>query len=176
MIDQTKISYFKDEDGATAVEFALIGIPFIFMIVGIIEMAMVFTAQSLLEASMSQAAREIRTGQIQQGGGELDFQDTICGYAAILIPCDQIQYQVVSLDDFASAEDFPDATFDEDGNLENQSFDAGGASDVVLVRTVYAYPIMTPLFQPVLANNGAFRRTLMSTMVLQTEPYVWGAE
>lgn len=160
-----------NRDGSTAVEFALIGIPFIFMVIGIIEMALMFTAQSLLEASTGDAAREIRTGAVQQGGGEQLFIDTLCDFAAVLVPCDEIQYQVTALEDFGEAEGLPDAEFDEDGNLEDQSFDAGGVSDVVMIRVAYRYPIKTPMMQLMLTNNNDSNRIMLSTVVLQTEPY-----
>jgi Flp pilus assembly protein TadG len=164
-------SWRFNHDGSTAVEFALIGIPFLFMVIGIIEMALMFTAQSLLEASTAEAAREIRTGAVQQGGGENAFTDTLCDFAAVLIPCGDIQYQVVALEDFGSAEEFPDAQFDEDGNLEDQQFDPGGVSDVVMIRVAYKYPIKTPMMQFVLTNNNDNSRVMLSTIVLQTEPY-----
>lgn len=161
----------KNEDGVTAVEFALVGLPFLFMIIGIIEMALMFTAQSLLEASTSQAAREIRTGAVQQGGGEDAFTDAMCGFARVFIPCDKIQYQVVSMESFNDAEEFPPPSYDEDGNLEDQGFDPGGVSDVVMIRTSYTYPIKTPLMQVVLTNNNGTSRVMTSTIVLRTEPY-----
>ena len=43
--------------------------------------------------------------------------------------------------------------------------------DVVMIRTAYQYPIMTPLFQVMLTNNNGSTRTMLSTVVLQTEPY-----
>lgn len=160
-----------NRDGSTAVEFALIGIPFIFLVVGIIEMALMFTAQSLLEASTAEAAREIRTGAVQQTSGEQGFIDALCDYAAILIPCGDLQYQVVAMENFGEAVDFPDAAFDENGDLIDQQFDAGGVSDVVMIRTAYKYPIKTPMMQLMLTNNGDSSRIMLSTIVLQTEPY-----
>lgn len=160
-----------NREGSTAVEFALIGIPFIFMIIGIIEMALMFTAQSLLEASTAEASRLIRTGAVQEGGGEQAFQDELCDFASTLIPCPDIQYQVQSMESFGEAQEFPPASFDEDGNLENQDFDAGGVSDVVMIRTAYAYPIKTPMMQLILTNNSSSKRIMVSTVVLQTEPY-----
>ncbi len=161
----------KDEDGTTAVEFALVGLPFLFMVIGIIEMALMFTAQSLLEASTAQAARQIRTGAVQQGGGEDAFTDAMCNFARVFIPCEEIQYQVVSMDNFGDAEEFPPPSYDADGNLEDQGFDPGGVSDVVMIRTSYTYPIKTPLMQVVLTNNGGGSRVMTSTIVLKTEPY-----
>ncbi|MEM9470182.1 MAG: TadE/TadG family type IV pilus assembly protein [Pseudomonadota bacterium] len=161
----------QDEEGVTAVEFALVGLPFIFMIIGIVEMALMFTAQSLLEASTAEASRQIRTGAVQQGGGETMFQDALCEFADAFIPCPEIQYQVVSMDSFEEIEDLPPPSFDDDGNLEDQEFTPGGVSDVVMIRTAYNYPIKTPLMQLALTNDSNGKRILMSTVVLKTEPY-----
>lgn len=169
-------SWKKNEEGSTAVEFALVGIPFILMVIGIIEMALMFTSQSLLEASTSEAARQVRVGAVQQGGGEDVFQDALCDFASVLIPCADIQYQVVSVDSFEEAGDFPDAEFDEDGNLEDQQFDPGGVSDVVMIRVAYKYPIKTPMMKLILTNNNDDSRILLSTVVLQTEPYQFEEE
>lgn len=171
-----KTCWKKNESGSTAVEFALIGIPFILMVIGIIEMALMFTSQSLLESATSDAARQIRTGAVQQGGGVDDFQDTLCASANLLMSCDDLQYQVVSVDDFQDAEDFPDASFDEDGNLNDQQFDPGGVNDVVMIRVAYRYKIKTPMMQLMLTNNNDDSRLLLSTVVLQTEPYEFDDE
>ncbi len=161
----------ENKKGTTAIEFSLAGVPFILMIIGILEMSLMFTAQNLLESSTNSAARLIRTGQVQQGGGESAFSDAVCDLAGILIPCGDIQYQVLPLDDFGAAEDLPDAAFDEEGNLEEQGFDPGGVSDVVIIRVAYKYPIKTPLMQFLLSNNNDSNRLMISTIVLQTEPY-----
>ena len=171
MLYKSKQTWKKNEDGSTAVEFALIGIPFIFMVIGIIEMALMFTSQRLLEASTNEASRLIRTGAVQQGGGVDAFEDELCYFANLLMACDEIQYQVESVDSFQDAQDFPDASFDDEGNLNNQGFDAGGVSDVVLIRVAYKYPIKTPMMQLILSNNNDGNRILLSTVVLQTEPY-----
>lgn len=171
-----KKNWKKNQDGSTAVEFALIGIPFILMVIGIIEMALMFTAQSLLEASTAEAAREIRTGAVQQGGGEDLFRETLCDFAGVLIACDDLQYQVVAVDNFEDAQDFPDAEFDEEGNLENQEFTSGGVSDVVMIRIAYKYAIKTPMMQLMLTNNDDGNRILLSTVVIQTEPYEFEEE
>ena len=163
---------WKNNDrGSTAVEFALIGIPFILMVIGIIEMALMFTSQSLLESSTNEAARQIRIGAVQQGGGVDAFDDVLCDNASIMMDCDEIQYQVESVESFEEAQSLPDASFDDEGNLENQGFDPGGVSDVVLIRIAYKYAIKTPMMKTILSNNNDGNRVLLSTVVLQTEPY-----
>ncbi len=161
----------NNEDGATAIEFSLVGVPFILMVVGIIEMALMFASHNLLEASTAEAARQIRTGAVQQGGGEDLFRETLCDYASVFIQCDDLQYQVASVDSFEDAQDFPDAQFDDEGILQDQQFESGGVSDVVLIRVVNSYFIKTPMMKLILSNNESGKRILMSTVVLQTEPY-----
>lgn len=163
----------RDQHGATAVEFSLIALPFVFLIVGTIEIALMFTAQSVLQESTFTASRLIRTGQLQQGlagDPEAAFRESVCDFSALLIPCGQIQFQVKTLPSFADARD-ETPEFDEDGNLLDTGFDAGGANDVVMIRVSYNYPIRTPMMQPVLSNVGGTKRALMSTIVMRTEPY-----
>jgi len=162
----------KNDEGSTAVEFSFVALPLILMMIGIIEMSLMFTAQSLLEASTGSAARIIRTGQLQQAGSPEDlFVDTMCDFAEMLIPCEDIRYQVMSLNDFGEADGVPEPTFDENGEMEDSGFSPGGVNDVVMIRTSYAYPIVTPIMQLVLPNNDNNSRTLVSTIVFKTEPY-----
>jgi len=172
------LKWLKESRGVTAVEFALVAMPFILMVIGTIEIAMMSTAQSLLQESTFTASRLIRTGQIQTGGGDPKqaFRDAVCGFASLLIPCSSIQFQVEKLDQFGDAEGMPPPEFDKDGNLKDQTFDPGGVSDVVLIRVVYNYPIITPLMQPLLSTYGNDKYTMMSTIVLQSEPYKFEEE
>lgn len=165
--------WFRNNEGVAAVEFVLVGFPFIFMIVGLVEMAMMFTAQSILQDSTFSAARLIRTGQLQQEGSqETVFREAVCDMASLMIPCNKIQFQVETFDDFDEAADVPPVQFDADGNLMAQTFNAGGPEDIVMIRVVYNYRIVTPLMRPFLGSGGGGTRSMISTIFLQSEPYV----
>ena len=169
--------YTRCENGATAIEFALVSFPFIFMIIGIIEMSLMFTAQSVLDRATSNAARLVRTGQLQQLSGaaqQTAFEDAVCDYAGFLMDCSQIQYLVQDIEDFAEANTFAAPEFDEDGNMVVTGFSLGGSSDVVFMRVVYRYPIVTPIMAQFLGNSEGNKRVLMSTNVLKAEPYEFG--
>lgn len=170
--------WWGSDDGTTAVEFSLVGLPFVLMTVGIIELSVMFITQSMLQEAVFESSRLIRTGQAQQGGtsGQTMFEQKVCDVASggdsmtiRLIPCNQIQYQVQQVPSFGDAEDMP-PEFDEDGNMEDTGFDPGEENDIVLIRVAYNYPVRTPMMQTMLANNGS-KRTLFSTTVIQTEPY-----
>lgn len=165
--------WLRRDEGATAVEFSMVAVPFVFLIVGTIEMALMFTAQSVLQESTFTAARLIRTGQIQQSDGgdpEAMFREQVCGFSELMIPCNEIKFRVQTLPSFADAADEP-SPFDADGVFADEGFDPGGENDIVMIRVAYNYPIRTPLMQNILANYGGNKRAMLSTIVLQTEPY-----
>lgn len=164
--------WWQGNKGVTAVEFSLVGIPFILMTVGIIETAVMLTANSLLQESTFSAARLIRTGQIQKAasGPEEMFRDAVCDFSELLIPCDDIQFQVQEVPSFADAAD-NEPEVDDDGNLTDTAFDPGAQNAVVIIRVLYNYPVRTPMMQALLANREGGKHTMLSTIVLQTEPY-----
>ena len=164
--------YRKNSDGTTAIEFSLMAIPYLFLTLGIIELSIMYASASLLEGATTQAAREIRTGQIQQaqsGDSETLFRESVCDYATVLINCNDVVIEAMQLASFA---DFDDAApqYDEDGNMVSQGFDAGGSNDRVLIRVAYRYEMMVPFVGTLLAGPDN-SRLFMSTIVLQTEPY-----
>jgi Flp pilus assembly protein TadG len=60
----------RDEDGATAVEFALIAVPFIMLLFGIISVCLYFFTQLYIEAYVYNASRDIRTGAFSESTGD----------------------------------------------------------------------------------------------------------
>jgi Flp pilus assembly protein TadG len=58
-------SFARRQDGAAAVEFALVAAPFLAVTFAILETAFVFFAQQTLEATAADSARLILTGQAQ---------------------------------------------------------------------------------------------------------------
>ncbi len=172
------IKFFRQwrgcQEGTTAIEFSLLAVPFMFFIVAIIELSLMFVADSLLQGSVNDASRLIRTGQVQQTGGDPQamFQQALCDSAVALLNCNNFQYDVMPIADFANADLNP--VLDVNGNLLNQQFDPGGVSDVILIRVTYRYPLMTPLIGQLFSNYPNNIRLLISTIVLQTEPYDFG--
>ncbi len=171
MLGKLLKKFIKKEDGATAIEFSLLFIPYLMLSLGIIELSVMYTSASLLEGATSSAARMIRTGQLQQDGGDPEtlFRDGLCEYAVVLVNCNDVVVEVITMDSFADFGTYA-PSYDGDGNMVSQGFDAGGSSDRVLIRTAYRYEMMTPFIGTLMAGPTA-SRLFMSTVVLQTEPY-----
>ena len=57
--------FVRQQDGAAAVEFALVAAPFLALIFAILETALVFFAGQALETAVANSSRLIMTGQAQ---------------------------------------------------------------------------------------------------------------
>jgi Flp pilus assembly protein TadG len=167
--------FLSREDGVTAVEFALVVIPFIIILGGIFEVALVFTTANVLEGTTSAAARAIRTGQVQDASDPVAFfEDMVCEGMRAFAECSEIEYEVFtpSNDDFSSASDDMQPQFDSDGNLIANPFDPGGVSDVAVVRTVYRYEVLAPLLAPLMGGQNG-EMLMVSTITVRNEPYAF---
>lgn len=160
--------------GATAVEFALIAIPFFLLTFGLAEVAMIGLVQTSLDFAVSETGREIRTGQAQLNGtGEAQIRDELCDQLTrfVLLACDGNLFL-----DVRRFDAFTDIT--NDTPIQNQQFDSSGfgyspgaPSDIVVVRAYYRWMIMTPMFESVFSNVSGGERILVSTMMFRNEPY-----
>jgi len=70
--------YLKNREGTAAIEFAILAIPFFMLLFAILELAIVFFINSTLNHSVSEASRQIRTGNFQSCGTKEKFKELVC--------------------------------------------------------------------------------------------------
>ena len=73
-------------DGATAIEVALLSLPFFMIVFASLETFIAFSAEQLLANATETMARRIRTGEIRSTIKEEDFRKAFCDEIAILMP------------------------------------------------------------------------------------------
>ena len=59
----------REESGATAIEFAIVAMPFVLLMFGLVSVCLFYFADFSMENATWQAARAVRTGQLQQSTG-----------------------------------------------------------------------------------------------------------
>jgi Flp pilus assembly protein TadG len=78
----------RDENGATAIEFAIVATPFLMMLFGIIGVGLYFFTTFSLENAVEQASRPIRTGEAQVAGMTKDqFKTNVCSILPDFVDC-----------------------------------------------------------------------------------------
>lgn len=163
--------FFRNERGVTAVDFALVATPFFATLFAVLEVTMIFFGSSALETGVQEAARTIRTRELQMSGGGLEeFRDRLCDQAGTLIQCNsKLNIDVRTYPAFADADMSPPV--DAEGNPIAGAFIPGGPLDVVVVRAYYVWDIYTPLLGAILGNVGSTNsRLLISTAAFRNEP------
>jgi Flp pilus assembly protein TadG len=163
--------FLRDTRGAAAVEFAMVAAPFMFTMFAVLEVAMIFFGSSALEGGVQEAARQIRTRELQTSGqGVAEFRDRLCAEAVGLISCGvKLNVDVRTYEQFEDADLSPPV--DAAGNPIAGQFDPGGPEDVVVVRVYYVWQVYTPFLGAILGNVGSSNsRLLLSTAAFRNEP------
>jgi len=81
--------YLKNREGTAAIEFAILAIPFFMLLFAILELAIVFFINSTLTHSVSEASRQIRTGNFQACGSQDKFKELVCANMQGLGNCEK---------------------------------------------------------------------------------------
>lgn len=160
--------FCRKQDGAAAVEFAIIGLPFFGLLLIIFETAAVIFTDIALQNGVTETARLIRTGQVQtQGINQGQFKQLLCENVASIVDCSQIRLEVSK----SPTLPIPGANIMTVADEAPQSFEAGGPSEWVLVQARYDWKLMVPAISMMgNAGEGKLRR-LTAGALFRNEPY-----
>jgi Flp pilus assembly protein TadG len=163
----------RQQDGAAAVEFAMVAAPFLALVFAIMETAIVFFAGQALETAGSTSARLIMTGQAQtQGFDQAKFKTAVCSNIYGLFNCNGgLSIDVKTYTSFSSINTA--LPIDANGNLQSANFgyQPGGPGDIVVVRLMYQWPVYVSLLGLNLSDMSGGKRLLVSTIAFRNEPY-----
>ena len=164
--------FARQQDGAAAVEFALVATPFLALTFAILETAMVFFAGQTLEAAAADSARLIMTGQAQtQGFSAAQFKTEVCNRIYGLFDC--TGGMTVDVKSYSSFSSINTAAPISNGQLNTTSmgYNPGNPGDIVVVSLYYQWPIYVSMLGNSLANLNGGNRLLAATSVFRVEPY-----
>ena len=163
--------------GSAAVQFAFVAPLFFALLFAIIEVAMVFFANQILETGTQDAARGLFTHETQDStadiaAAEQKFQTELCSGVQVLLGCSGVLFDVRS---------YPAGTpftvpplFDAGGNAITANFTfqlpPANSSNIVVVRSFYKWPLFFANLGFSLANIGTDKRLLTATSAFRVEP------
>ena len=160
------------QEGAAAIEFAIVAVPFLALTFAIMETALVFFSGQTLEAAAAASARLIMTGQAQTAGYSANaFKQAVCNQIFGLFDCaNGITVDVKSYATFAAVNTTPPVT---NGQLDtsNVAYSPGGPGSIVVVTLYYQWPIYVTLLGDKLDNLNGNNRLLVATNIFRNEPY-----
>ncbi|HEU0061055.1 MAG TPA: TadE/TadG family type IV pilus assembly protein [Hyphomicrobiaceae bacterium] len=171
------------QSGATAIEFGMVALPFVLLLFGILSVCLYFFTTFTLENAVWQAARAIRTGQVQQSQGDYTaattnddrkklFKKAMCAKAPSFFNClGKAVVIVQSNANFGSIVEPKCATNGVMAEEATAAFDPGNASSVVLVTVCYPWDFggKLPFIRLGNLQNGAL--LMQASVTFRTEPY-----
>lgn len=183
------VRFRGDDDGATAVEFGLIAVPFFALMWSIIETAMAFWAQQVLETAVAAAARQLYTNQFATTYATAAAQYTaqnktpptqqeyfktlICNNVTGLLNCSKLDIDVRAI----HTGQFTDAQASFAIPITNGVYDPSsyaysppGANEICVVRASLEYPKFTSIGSPTtVLRNG--NRLILAAFTFRAEPF-----
>ena len=181
----------NNQDGTTAVELAFVGPPFLLLLAAIFELGLTLTAQSLLDGAARDAARLIRTGQVQTQGSPIGtFQTLLCSKMSSIMSvseCDsKVIFEVQVFTSFGSVSFTPcTLNANQTGTGTACTFSPGTGGQIVGIQASYPRPFIIPWVGACLSggscwaglgttngtNAGTGTATLTSTVIFKNVPF-----
>lgn len=181
-------------EGASAIEFAFVGPVLLLLVVGSMELGMIFFASSLLQGGIREAARFGITGAQPDGpvNREQHLVEVINEHGAGVVNVTAADIATLIYPDFSSIGE-PEPFVDRNGNNIydagepytdvncNDSWDPdmgraglGVGGEVVLYRASFDKPLLTGFLAPMIGKDGRIR--LEASVAVRNEPFDGGAE
>jgi Flp pilus assembly protein TadG len=164
--------FVRKDDGAAAIEFAMVAAPFLALVFAILETAIVFFAGQVLETATADSARLIMTGQAQKAGfDQTKFKEEVCKRVLGLFDCTGgIKVDVRTYNSFSAAS--MSKPIDANGNITfTPAYQPGAPGDIVVVRLLYEWPVAVSLLGLNLSDLSNGKRLIMATAAFRNEPY-----
>ncbi|MBY5356450.1 pilus assembly protein [Rhizobium leguminosarum] len=184
----------RSREGAAAIEFALLAIPYFLVIFAILETFVAFAAEELVSNGVDTMSRRMRTGQITYNLGrttdmnQAQFRQAFCDEISILIRCSasevatpsKLYLDVQTFSAFSAIPTtIPKLSTDRYADINTAAFKfaPGGAGTVNMVRAYYRWEIITDLVRPYISTirpaDGSMpsQYLIVATAAFQSEQY-----
>ncbi|ANL32367.1 Flp pilus assembly TadG-like protein [Rhizobium phaseoli] len=184
----------RSRDGAAAIEFALLAIPYFVVIFAILETFIAFAAEELVSNAVDTMSRRMRTGQVTYNLGrttdmtQTQFRQAFCNEIAILISCSATEAATPSklyldVQTFATFSAIPTTipklSTDRysDINTAAIKYSPGAAGSINMLRAYYRWEIITDLVRPYITtirpSDGSMptQYLIIATAAFQNEQY-----
>lgn len=159
-----------DIRGVAAIELALVGLPFLFVIFAFIETAVVTGAGVVLDNAVNSVARQVLTGEVQ--AADLDqtaFRKMICTEVSMLLDCSKVK---IDLRTFATADSIPTSATLKLGSVDDSQFcyDPGAQDTITVLRAFYEWPYVAGMLSNLTKDTNG-KAVLMSMAAFMNEPF-----
>lgn len=167
--------FARDSNGATAIEFTLLALPFALLVFAILESCIAFAGQQVMADATDTVARQIRTGQLRPAQATAtEVKNRLCERMGVLAVGDCQTSLIVDLREFATFSDAAKVRIKFSNNdIDTTGFDVkpGKSMSKNMMRVFYKWPVMTDFLAASMSNLKGSKTLHFSTVTWQNEPF-----
>jgi Flp pilus assembly protein TadG len=178
--------FARDRSGATAIEFAVLAIPFAALVFAILESCISFAGQQVMANAADDIARQLRTGQIRIASGldpaalavrKEELWRMICDRLEIMVAddCPGLKIDLRKVDTFTEAAALR-IVYDGSGQTKtlansNFQFKPGPSTSKNVLRVFYEWPVITDFMRARMSGLAGGKTLHFATVTWQNEPF-----
>lgn len=167
--------FAQDRDGATAVEFTLLALPFALLVFAILESCIAFAGQQVMANATDTVARQIRTGQLRPADvSETEVKNRLCEQMGVLAVGDCQSNMIVDLREYPTfAEAAKQRIKFANNDIDTTGFavKSGKSMSKNMMRVFYKWPVMTDFLAKSMSNLSGNKTLHFTTVTWQNEPF-----
>ncbi|WP_235679124.1 TadE/TadG family type IV pilus assembly protein [Aquibium microcysteis] len=169
------VRFARDENGALAIEFVALALPFSMLVFAILESSVSFAGQQVLVNAADNIARQFRTGQLKPADvDEAKLKTLICAELKIIVAsgCPGLEVDLRQFDTFEEAAQLR-IKYTDGGDIDTSDFtvDPGPSLSKNTLRIFYRWPVMTDVMRKSMSNIGDGYTLQFATVTWQNEPF-----
>jgi Flp pilus assembly protein TadG len=182
-------AFLSSREGATAIEFAIVAPVLFLLVMGVIELGLIFFTNAVLEGATNIGSRIGKTGYSSGGPREDYIMSRIRELSGGILNTDNLTISILSYNNFDNIGqpeacitaqcravdavpgiDFVDTNGNGSWNSDQGKSAAGGAGAIVLYRVSYVWKLFTPLMSA-LIGDAQGNVTISSVAAVRNEPF-----
>lgn len=160
--------FWRDRRGSTALEFAIVSLPFLTLLLFLVEIGYDLFAQVSLDYGVQTAARQIQVGAAHGASTAEAFKaNYLCPAVSGLLPCSSIAVNVLPITNNYYTDVPANLPVNSSGKLDTSGYIycPGKPRQLMLVQALYTSPSLIAAFVPAMATatvDGFVHVTLSS--------------
>ncbi|UDL92292.1 pilus assembly protein [Mesorhizobium sp. PAMC28654] len=171
--------FLHNQRGSTAIEFAMLALPFALLVFAILESCISFAGQEVMANATDNVARQLRTGQIRAANvTDTSLKQMICSQMQIIV-AQNCPGLLVDLRQYTTFADAAAAGFSiQTGDIvltgtspTTFTVAPGPSESKNMLRVFYKWPIMTDFMAKSMANLNGGNTLHFASVTWQNEPF-----
>lgn len=162
---------FKSNEGATAVEFALLVLPFFVLIFAIIEISLLFFVDSTLDGALAKTARKVRVGYAASQHWDINaFKNDLCTNLSLSFGCSANVKVVASVVTNMASVTYTTST--ANGVLTiTETYNTGMSGEYVLIQVFLPWKPILPMYKFAGSTLSDGTYILAAASLFKNEPF-----